>query len=598
MVLDVDEDLEDKDPVEESCAAPACEPQTTECNLESLATTYGKGVSRALLLSLLCNAALLIYAHLGLSGVILSSVERVSDETGNSSNNSTNTTGDGACSNDSDYERWYNENGSMNKSLESTYCATEYNNNGCLLDADCSSECFTKVWNYTPACASCFGPIPRCSFNDGCAFLCQQNNGLNADCQNCTYRCNQVFLNCTGFTFVNSSSTIRSLSAEDGSSVDGSITNEERCSLQQTGVDYKTVDKFYVVYRLKFFAAVKRAWTSNAKLLAFIVVIFSFLWPYVKNAIMCYLWYFPRLTGDNSIVCDHAEFHSHMRRRHLFMVWLKRLGKWSFVDVYIIILILVGLTLEISLSNGSVPLVLRGEPRPAIISFLTATIWSFIHLEVISGYHLKQYQSSSFSNQPVQSELNGRATSTAGNSRSKFIDAIKFHSSKQSTYECRSPILTRLLVLFLLTSTIAMFIVGSIYDVIRFTSYVTENATSGCIRAYNIYTIGTMLISNIFTFDNSAMAGVYSLFTCYMLFGVVFHLLVHCIHLISYVFDAIPPTPHLRLLCRIADIGWTFASVEVVLLSVFAVQVGPCTYLFAFWNLSTHPVAPCSFVTV
>jgi hypothetical protein len=232
-----------------------------------------------------------------------------------------------------------------------------------------------------------------------------------------------------------------------------------------------------------------------------------------------------------------------------------------------------------------VPLVLRGEPRPAIISFLLATIWSFIHLEVVSGYHLKQYQSSSFSHQPVQSDVKDRSTSTSGNSQSKFIDAIKFRSSKQSIYECRSPLLTRLLILLLLTSTVALFIVGSSRDVIRFTSYVTENSTSGCIRAYNIYSIGTMLISNMFTFDNAALASVYTLFTCYMFFGVAFHLLVHSIHLISYVFDAIPPTPHLRIICRIADIGWTFASVEVVLLSVFAVQVGRRRYIFTVWNL-------------
>ena len=140
---------------------------------ESLATTYGKRPSRGLLVSLLINIVLLLYAHIGLSAVILSNIERVetNTESGNGNTNNTNTNGTtgGACTmNESDLNRWYNTGGAQQKSIESSYCGTQYDGSGCLTGIECTIECFVTVWNYTKDCATCFGRSEERSVGKEC----------------------------------------------------------------------------------------------------------------------------------------------------------------------------------------------------------------------------------------------------------------------------------------------------------------------------------------------------------------------------------------------------------------------------------------------
>ena len=568
-------------------------------NTESLAATYGKRPSRLLLLSLLINIALLIYAHTGLSAVILSNIERVetnesgNDDTTNSNNNNTNTnTTAGACTmNERDLDRWYNNGGSIQKSSESSYCGTKYEGRGCLTDAACTTECFVNVWNYTTECAMCFGPIPRCSLLDGCAGVCQINNGVNEECQTCTKSCNDEFLSCSGLTFVDTNTTATNdMSDTDPTTTNNSksndnvtsflgTTNEEICAAQQANVSYtEDIDELYIVYELKFFSAVQRAWTSNAKLLALIVVAFSGIWPYTKNFIMVYIWYF-RIDATAASDGKHDPIQMY-RRRHAMILWLKRLGKWSFVDVYIIVLLLIGLTLQISVNNGTVPLILKGEPRPAIIAFLFATVWSFIHLEVVNEYHIHQFHKHY---SPGTETMKDNNTNTNGHEITPAVAATVSPQPATTVYDALrlypggEPLSWkyRLVLLALYVSTVVLLLLGSIYDVVHFTSYLLNTDTAsdndpGCIQAYNIYELGTRLVSNFFRYENSALPGVYVLFISYVLFVVVSHLLVHSIHIAMLLFHNIPQQ---TFICRLADICWTYASIEVLLLGIFAVQV-------------------------
>jgi hypothetical protein len=61
------------------------------------------------------------------------------------------------------------------------------------------------------------------------------------------------------------------------------------------------------------------------------------------------------------------------------------------------------------------------------------------------------------------------------------------------------------------------------------------------------------------------------------------HLLVHGIHIALLLFHNIPQQ---ALICRLADICWTYASIEVVLLGIFAVHVR-----FLLFNLRSLSVS-------
>jgi Paraquat-inducible protein A len=373
-------------------------------------------------------------------------------------------------------------------------------------------------------------------------------------------------------------------------------SNEEICAQQQMNISLENdITELHVAYELKFFSAVQRAWTSNAKLLGIIVVLFSGLWPYLKNIIMSYIWYCTP-TNHNT---NHANHEATIfRRRHLLIVWLKRLGKWSLVDVYIIILLMIGLSLQINVGNDqSIPLILKGEPRAAIISFLIATIFSFIHLEILNEYHIHQYHTychnhnNKLQQQPLppsQEPTNDESMINPTNYENTIVytslyDALKIYpiycsnrttDMTKNVIRFRSPIIGRLLLCILFSISIALLIIGSIVDVVHFTSYTSDSDTNnsnnaGCIHAYNLYTLGTMLVSNFFLYDNSALPGVYTLFIAYLLFIIVCHVVVHMIHFITLWINL----PQQKIVCRVADFCWTFASIEVLLLGIFTVQV-------------------------
>ena len=337
---------EDKDEEEATPMAPDEPSSTSSPAGESLNRVYGNRWGLISSISLILNAGLMVYAHLGLSAVILSNQQRIQDATAsavvtngdnnnnNSTNNSNSTDGfvpTGNCVL-SDYEIWMS-GGNVNKSQQSNWCARQYGGDGCLLDTACATTCFVSVWNYTTPCAQCFADIPVCSLGTGCAFICQED-GLSEECSICTEPCNQVFDTCSGLerpavtypgqdegnngTMAPSAPTTESLVQE---------SNEKTCARQQEGVDAENVDEFYIVYELQFFKAIKTAWNSDARLLAVIVVVFSGIWPYAKNVILALAWYLPLS----------------VERRDFVVTWLRRLGKYTLVDIYVSMRICVNL---------------------------------------------------------------------------------------------------------------------------------------------------------------------------------------------------------------------------------------------------------------
>ena len=187
-------------------------PSSTKRNINSY---YGHKIGFLQTLSLTLNAGLMIYAHLGLSAVILSSrdpnmtaslntnnaggdvvsdvdttesasmipvadepvenntqvVDNTSSALVNETNNSTNildiiAQNGGKC-NTQDLENWISTNGEVTRPTKSNYCSREYNG-GCFLDSDCIERCFQEVHGYSEECSVCFGSIPSCSIGAGC----------------------------------------------------------------------------------------------------------------------------------------------------------------------------------------------------------------------------------------------------------------------------------------------------------------------------------------------------------------------------------------------------------------------------------------------
>jgi hypothetical protein len=336
---DRNDDLEQVEPTEIANAQPATMKNSQKSlvidNRSSLNSIYGTRIGLLQSLSMILNTGLMIYSHVGLSAVFLSNQQRISDAVSASTNNNPSSNNSstsnsslnltGIC-NEADYAIWDKGGGALNKSKEQNYCARQYGGSGCLLTDTCNVECFTSVFGYSTECAACFAAVPRCSLLEGCAFLCQDQDGQSPECQACILPCNNKFEECAGLslalaianqTDLLESPTVSPVSVENAT--ENSQNAGAVCERQQQGVDYKSVDEYYTVWEVMFLDSIRVAWKGNAKLLALIVVVFSGIWPYAKNVILMLTWYLPL----------------HGKQRSSVLTWLRRLGKYTLVDIYV-----------------------------------------------------------------------------------------------------------------------------------------------------------------------------------------------------------------------------------------------------------------------
>lgn len=214
----------------------------------------------------------------------------------------------------------------------------------------------------------------------------------------------------------------------------------------------------------------------------------------------------------------------------------------------VVILLLIGVSLHIGGADGP-PLVIKGEPRGSIISFLVATICVNFQIEWITELHVKAFH--------VKTE--------GTECKDPIAFALRFRTASKSLKSCRSPAMAKLTVGFFWALTLGLFLAGSLSEVITFTSFL---GNSSCVQSYNLYTLGTELVAASSLQGNSVKPQVWTLFMGYLLLAIVLPLVVHSVHGLVFVLDL-----KTEKLCRLANVGWTFASAEVLVLALLVLQV-------------------------
>ena len=216
------------------------------------------------------------------------------------------------------------------------------------------------------------------------------------------------------------------------------------------------------------------------------------------------------------------------------------------------------MVLELNL-NG-VPVIARGEPRPAIIAFLVATLWEFVHIEWMTLFHHRN--TASHSN--IQADQNP----------SNLAYAIRFNAGKVYK-EFKDPLLLRGFLAILLLIAIALLAVGSTVDLVRFTTTL-EGQSAGCVRAYSLFTFASIALSDLVLHENGAVPGIWTLVLSFTFFVQIIPWFVHIAHAMAIWFGV-----KSRALFRFADGCWTFSCVEVFLISLYVIEVSlyPATLL-------------------
>ena len=136
------------------------------------------------------------------------------------------------------------------------------------------------------------------------------------------------------------------------------------------------------IFDFSLAGSVKDMWNNGAKELAVFIVIFSGIWPYTKQSITFFLWFSP--TSWVSV-----------KRRESILTWLDSLGKWSFVDIFVLFMSLVGFRITVEPpAMDLIPIQLYGVdllviPKWGLYSNMIAQILSQLSSHFILHYHRK-----------------------------------------------------------------------------------------------------------------------------------------------------------------------------------------------------------------
>jgi len=136
------------------------------------------------------------------------------------------------------------------------------------------------------------------------------------------------------------------------------------------------------IFDFSLSGSVKDMWENGAKELAVFIAIFSGVWPYTKQSITFFLWFSP------------TKWVS-ARKREKLLMRLDTLGKWSFVDIFVLLMSLVGFRISVvSPEMALLPIEIYGVdllvvPKWGLYANMIAQLLSQISSHFILYFHRK-----------------------------------------------------------------------------------------------------------------------------------------------------------------------------------------------------------------
>lgn len=130
--------------------------------------------------------------------------------------------------------------------------------------------------------------------------------------------------------------------------------------------DYITrTESGYVVQRetlltVSIFTSIRELWNAGSKALAIFIVVTSICWPYVKILISVLAWVLP------------YGKRKHARERLIEIIDM--FGKWSFVDIFVLLIIMVAFRTTIQAGSGTYRITMMKLWRGTTMVFLTSLL--------------------------------------------------------------------------------------------------------------------------------------------------------------------------------------------------------------------------------
>jgi hypothetical protein len=126
-------------------------------------------------------------------------------------------------------------------------------------------------------------------------------------------------------------------------------------------------------YSYDFKESVQTFWDDNLQYLAVLVAFYTAGWPYVKLLLLFFAWVFPPKWFP-------------IQRRENVLIFLDVVGKWAFLDFFVLTLLLVGFTLSIDTEISSIEIIVEIYVRAKlplylyVLAIVLSLVWGHISL--------------------------------------------------------------------------------------------------------------------------------------------------------------------------------------------------------------------------
>lgn len=239
-------------------------------------------------------------------------------------------------------------------------------------------------------------------------------------------------------------------------------------------------------------------------------------WPYAKNVLLLILWFVP-LTVE---------------RQAFGLRWLSRLSKYTLVDVFAVIGVLVGVQLQLAI-GGVVEVALRAEPRFSILCFFLATAWEFSQIELVKALHERKVA-------PEQPQEGGGLLCSR-----LWIPGL------------------------LLCASVGLFVAGVTTEFIFITS-ADAGSDGTCLKSYSVVQLGNALIDGTSLTQNAAAGQTWFLYLVYVVLTLALPLATHALQLVLLLGRCRARGPGRWL--QWTSALWCCSCVEVLAFGTFAIE--------------------------
>jgi len=311
-------------------------------------------------------------------------------------------------------------------------------------------------------------------------------------------------------------------------------------------------------------SSINDMWNAGTYLLAMMIALLSGAWPYAKQILMAFAWFAPS-----------TVLHPNARGRMLEI--LDQLGKWSLIDIYVLVMLMVGFRFYLSsslvdsfslLPPDVLVVDVKVTPGWGIFGFVLGAIGSLLVNHLMIWHHRKIIRM----DEDLQDAILGTLVKDLRTPRIP-LSRHRFNILDAEGRPYRYSVAVRVMVVFFLVVVFFLLIIGSVVPVIKFQfrgvaglaiSFLDQGLAT---VTYSVVSIGTSLIQGARN-EAGSVLGILFLQILYILFALVIPLVL-CVLLIGI--WVVPLTLREQLLLYfIAEVLSAWEAVLVLVVSLLA----------------------------